>query len=349
MKSAFAYRVKSARIQQGITQDELAAALGLSKQAISQYENGRKKPESATLLSLAQYFGKPASFFLRPVITPLEKVEFRKMAALKGKKLEAVKASILDRLEPYLELESILGIESRLNNPLAGLLIREIEDAEEAANTLLKRWQLGLNPIPNILEMLEDKGIKVVEVELDEHFDGLSTLVNGEIPVIVLNQRRDTLRKRFTAMHELGHLLLEFPQGVSSRIKEKACNRFAGAMLLPGSVLREEVGNKRKRMSHRELIPIKEYYGISLAAIMYRCKDLDILPDALIDRFWRERSRNLRLKQEEGYGTYRGEERAFRFDQLLSKALAEELISLSKAAGLSGKDLKSMKETYQLI
>ena len=351
MTSPFAYRVKAARIQQGATQEQVANAIGVSKQAISQYESGRKRPESSTLIALAKYFDKPAAYFLRPVQTPLDQVDFRKKASLSGKKLQAVKTSIQDRLEPYLELESILAMSQAFVNPLEGLLIEALDQVEEAVEQLLKAWDLGLNPIPNALEMLEDHGIKVVEMPLDPEFHGLSSWVNSTIPVIVLNEAQDLPRKRFTAFHELGHLLLSFPEDRDHKFIEKACNRFAGAMLLPAQVLRSEIGNSRSHISLSELVPIKEYHGISLAAIMYRGKDLGIFSPALMKRFWEKRSRDsdLKYEKEELYGSYRGEERAFRFDQLLAKAIAEELISLSKAASLSGRDLQELKQAYWLI
>jgi len=349
MDSIFAYRVKSARIQRGITQAELAEALGISKQAISQYENGKKKPESKTLIAMARYFNKPVDFFLRPVAASLENVEFRKRASLKGKKLDAVKASILDKLEPYLELEKILGLDPSFQNPLSSISIHQMEDVEEAAELMLKKWKLGLNPIPNILEMLEEKGIKVIHTELDKKFDGLSTMVDDRIPIIVLNTSMDSLRLRFTAMHELGHLLLSIPEDTDHKKKEAYCNRFAGAMLLPRRALLNELGQGRRRIGFSELIPIKEYYGISLAAIMYRMKDLEILPEAVLRRFWAMRNQNPELKMERGFGEYKGEERSFRFEQLLSKALAEEFITYSKAAGMAGIGLQELKQSYKLI
>ena len=350
MTSPFPYRVKSARIQKGITQTQLAQALGISKQAISQYEHGRKKPESSTLIALAQYFNKPVDYFLRPVLAPLEQVEFRKELSLGGRRLEATKAAIQDKLEPYLELEQILGIASRFENPLDKFPIQTPQDAEYAAIQLQSTWKLGLNPIPNILEMLENQGIKLVHMELDGDFDGLSTWLNQEIPVIVLNEKQDTVRIRFTAMHELGHLLLQVPP--DHLHKEKLCNRFAGAMLLPAQILQRELGLHRRRISLAELIPLKEYYGISLAALMYRLQDLEILPKALTQRFWKARRQDKALKQElpeHGYGKYKGEERAFRFEQLLSKALAEEFISYSKAAALTGTDLQKLKAQHPFI
>lgn len=70
---------------------------------------------------------------MRPLSIQLEQVDFRKRASLKGKALEAVKAKVLDRLEPYLELEGILGIGIGFTNPIADVQINQIENAEEAA------------------------------------------------------------------------------------------------------------------------------------------------------------------------------------------------------------------------
>lgn len=349
MENIFAHRLKSARLQAGITQAALAEAVGISKQAVSQYEHGKKKPDSQTLIAIARYFDRSAGYFMRPFRTRLEQVDFRKRAKLKGKALESIKAHILDRLEPYLELEQILNIDPHFENPLADLVVTTEEQAENAALRLQEKWRLGLNPISNISEMLEDRGVKVVMVKVDKQFDGLSTLVDGKIPVIVINATLDTLRKRFTLLHELGHLLLPIPETASHKVCERLCNRFAGAVLLPKSTLQEEVGQNRRDINLQEMIAIKEYYGISLAAIMYWGKQLGVFTPGLANRFWKMRNANPKLRTEEGYGNYQGEERAYRFDQLLSKALALDLISFSKAAQLAGTDLQTLRAKHQLI
>ena len=349
MQSTFPYRLKSARIQRGLTQEELGRAIGVSKQAISQYEHGRKKPNSRTLVALARYLNKPAAYFLRPVIAPLDQVEFRKKAKLKGKKLAIVKANILDRLEPYLELEDILQLDIPFQNPLADFPVQSVEDAERAADHLRQAWNIGSNPIPNSLEMLEDVGVKVVEVDADLLFDGLSTWIRQNIPVIVLNQQMDVLRKRFTTMHELGHLLLQLPNDADHSFKENVCNRFAGAMLIPAAELIKELGEKRNHLILSELVAVKEYFGISLAALVYRCRDLEIFSNALSKRFWKWRSQNPDLKKENGFGTYAGVEHSNRFAQLLYKALAEDIISLSKAAGLSQQSIQELQQKHELI
>lgn len=351
MKSAFSYRLKSARIQAGITQEALAEAIGVTKQAISQYELGKKNPESTTLIAIASFFHKTAGYFMRPLTTNLEKVDFRKRASLKGRALEAVKATILDRLEPYLELEQLLGIDPGFTNPLRNLVIEAVDHAEAAAQKLLVTWKLGTNPIPNIIEMLEERSIKVITVGVDIQFDGLSTMVNDSIPVIVVNEKMDALRKRFTVMHELGHLVLNFPEDAEEAFREKACNRFAGAMLLPAGVLEAEIGLNRTRMALSELIPIKEYYGISLAAMVYRGKDLGVFSDTLVKRFWRMRNQipGLKMEEAEKFGHYPGEERSYRFEQLLARALTMELVSYSKAAQMAGVNIEALREKHQLV
>jgi len=52
---------------------------------------------------------------------------------------------------------------------------------------LRKEWDLGYDPIPDVVEMLEDKGYKVVEIDAPNSFDGLKADM-GIQKVIVLRQ-----------------------------------------------------------------------------------------------------------------------------------------------------------------
>jgi len=342
----FANRLKSIRMQRGFTQQALGDALGVSKSIISQYEKGKKKPGSATLVALARVFGVHTEYFFSEPKIQLEQVEFRKAYSLTNPKIRGIKAQVADHLEKYLELEGFVGAAVPFTNPIQGIPIYNIEDAEAAAEAVLNAWDLGTNPIPNILELLEEKGIKVVLVEEDSKFSGMSTYV-GDTPVVVLNRTMDIVRLRFTALHELGHLLLDLKME-EKKAQEKACHRFAGAMLIPD--LRTQLGGKRMRIALSELIMLKEYYGASIASIMYRAGDQGIVSRELLDRFWKRRRQSQELSNEkEGYGDYQGEERATRFNQLLAQALAEEHITFSKAAYLSGKSISELKDTQFIV
>lgn len=348
MKETFAHRFKTARLVSGISQKELADSLSVTKQAVSKYEKGLMLPDSTALLKIADILNYKPDYFFRPLTVKLENVEFRKRSSLKGKKLAAVKAQVIDKLERYLELEELMNIINDFDNPISNITIRRINDVENACNQLLAAWKLGSNPLPNILEMVEDNGIKVIEMDTENSFDGLSTWI-GKIPVIVVNKNTDIVRKRFNVLHELGHLLLQIPDDTTHKNKEAFCNRFAGAMLIPKKVFIDELGVKRSHVSINELVEIKEYYGISIAALVYRANELDIIPNSFCRRFWKRRNLDKNLKFEIGYGKYQGKESSGRFDQLLYKAIAEEVISLSKAAYLANTELKTISENLQYI
>lgn len=51
-------RIEALRRERGVTQEELAAALEVSRQTIGSLENGRYNPSIALAFKLARYFGK---------------------------------------------------------------------------------------------------------------------------------------------------------------------------------------------------------------------------------------------------------------------------------------------------
>lgn len=54
--SSFQTRLKELRLEEQLTQAELAAAIGISKSTISMYENGNREPDFETLEAFADYF-----------------------------------------------------------------------------------------------------------------------------------------------------------------------------------------------------------------------------------------------------------------------------------------------------
>ena len=201
--------------------------------------------------------------------------------------------------------------------------------------------------MPNVIEMLEAKGVKVYEVEENELFDGMSTWVNG-IPVIVINKDMNIVRKRFTALHELAHLVLEFSEDiVNEKEKERLCHNFAGAFLLPKEPFLKEFGGKRSNVSLEELKIIDEYYGISVQAIMARAKVLNLISEHSYRDFNIWLSKNGCRKKE--LGEYKGKESPIRFKKLLYQATAKGAISMSKAAALANKPLSIFEEEFVTV
>lgn len=349
MKTQFAQRLANARKMAGFSMDQLAHISGLSKNAISRYENGIMQPDSSNLIKLAKALNVKVDYFFRKSGVELQEVAFRKKAKLGSKSIDSIKYRVIDRVERYLELENILAINNQFVNPINGLHITHEQDIETATQQIRTNWRIGQNSIPAVVEMLEDNHIKVVEVEEPLEFDGLSSMIDNKIPVIVVNKNFPVERKRFTLLHELGHLLMNLPNDISDRDKEKMCHRFAGSFLIPQKKFIAELGNKRGKFLTEELIAIQKEWGISIAAIMQRAKDLGIINHDRLRQFYIKCNMNPDLKERVEASRYSMQEESFRFNQLLYKGIAQELVSLSKASALSNHSLNELKTTLSYI
>ncbi len=343
----FPERLRSARKMSGLTLEGLAEKLGhrVSKQALNKYEQGAVKPDPDLLLPLCEALDVRPDYFTRTRQVDLVHYSFRKLTKLQKREQSIAVEKTRDALERYLELEELLGIETNFHRHIPGLesQITCAEEAENAAVTVRAFFNLGDDPMFNIIEILEDKGIRVIEIDVDDAFNGMSTYVDGHVPVIVVNSRLDPKldRKRFTLLHELAHLLLKFSPDLEEKQEERLCDAFAGAMLLPGVKVKEMLGSHRSALIWNELVLIKELYGISIRAILYRLRHHGIITDYDLTTKMAELSRFYGRKDEPG--RYRGMEKAVRFRQLLLRAIAEEIISTSKAASLDNKKLADFR------
>lgn len=349
MKAVFAERFKSARLMNGFSLQDLADALDgkLSRQALHRYEKGEVIPDAEKINMLSKVLKVSSDYFFRTTKVELSDVEYRKLSKMPQKDAAIINEKTKEYLSRYLELEDILGLQNEFEHPLKNFpVITRYEQVNNAANTLRDRWELGKGPIFNTVELLEDKNIKVVKLDIAEDFDGLQTFVNGKIPVVAYNVRRANKpdRIRFTLLHELAHLLLTFGD-ITEKQKETLCHQFAGAMLLPEETIIAELGAHRNKLSTLELGNIKKQYGISMQAIVMRAKDCGIISDHYTKQFFFF-IKQMNWKVDEPV-EYQGAEESNRFGQLLFRALIEDQISMSKAASLSNQSLAEFKKEHQ--
>ena len=59
--------IRQSREQKGMTQEELAERLGVSRQAVSKWENGTVDPSTSNLLALAKLYGLSPEALLQNV------------------------------------------------------------------------------------------------------------------------------------------------------------------------------------------------------------------------------------------------------------------------------------------
>jgi Zn-dependent peptidase ImmA (M78 family)/DNA-binding XRE family transcriptional regulator len=342
-------RIKRARVAAGLSLRDAGAAAALSATAVSKFETGKLVPASDTLLRLAKALGVRVEFFLRPETARLEAPEYRKRASLGKKQLAAIEADVLDQVERYLELLSFFP-ESPVARfkvpPSLPERVASYDAVEEVALRMRSAWKLGHDAIPNLADTFEERGLLVLTTRVDDSmkFDGLAAKVGGH-HVIVVAAHWPGDRQRFTMAHELGHIVL------SGRVDraldvERACNRFAGAFLAPEPSVRVELGEVRHRFELRELHALKLRYGVSMLGWVFRARDLGIVSESTFQATMRQFSAQGFRKQEPGARVPSEVPRLF--EQLVLRALAEEMIAEAKAAELLGLTSRAFRERLVL-
>ena len=331
----FAERLKRTRKAAGLSLRALAETMGLSHGAIQKFEKGELFPSSTQLIQWAEATGFRLEYFFRPNTHELEGIEFRKRSKLPKSAIESIKADVLDQMERILELESFFPESPVQAFQIPDSLPESISswsDIEMLAENLRHIWELGMDPIRDLTETLENNGIKMLNLNnSDERFDGLCGYVN-QTPVIVVSSLWPGDRQRFTMAHELGQILLE-GRLADSIEEEKACNRFAGAFLAPARIVKGQLGTSRTRLEPRELLFLKRELGISMLTALFRAADLGIISaETQKSMFIQFSKRGWRTQEPEEYPA----ESPTLFNALVYRALGEELIGESKAAELFG-------------
>jgi len=337
-------RIKLARRKAGFSLRDLSDAMQnrVTAQAIGKYERGEDIPSSGVLTALARALDVSLAYLLDTQGLQLAGVEFRTKANTTGRDRALVETEVLEWIERYLQIELVLELDSAdWQCPLAKRQkLRDVNDAEELAVDVRKAWKLGLDPIPNMTELLEEKGLKVLTVHLPDRVSGFTCLVkrpnSADLPVIVVNNHFPLERRRLTLAHELAHRLID-GAGMSEKEVEKAANLFAGAFLMPKEHLLREVGNHRQALGYRELIGLKTLYRVSGAAVLMRLRQVGVINEATLIYAFQTIARGWRTQEPEELEPpdIRGQrERAVRFDRLCYRTLAEGMISVDKAAEL---------------
>lgn len=279
----FSIRLHEARMMMGLSMEKLAELTGgiITKQSISRYEKGLMLPKRVAKLAMAKALNISDSYFDGTNLKiDMPMLRTTSNGKLSEGELQALEAKLSFWAEQYLAKEKEAGFPTQFHNPIKGTRVSTLEDAIQASSLLREKWHCGDGPIASILRLLERKGIMILAATLPDYVFGLSTWADNEHPLMILdiNPEKSSVEKlRFTAAHELAHLLLSFPQESEYSV-EKRCDIFASFFLLPKLALIEELGSKkREKITLEEMIDIKELYGASLAASIITARDYGII------------------------------------------------------------------------
>ncbi len=345
----FGQRLRLARKRAGMSQQSLVDQLTvkLTVQSISKYENGRMLPSSSVLVALAKALDVSLDFLMSDRVGTLDGLEFRKRSRAPARDRARAEAFLIDYLDRYLAIEEILDLEAT-GDPFGDkqlLSVASESQIEDMADGLREAWHLGTAAIPSLCELLEAKGLKVVEGDLPESIHGMACRVlRGAEPVaeaVLVSQRVNVERKRFTLAHELAHRVIRSTGNPAIKL-ETAMNWFAGAFLVPRQSLLQAVGERRRRISYYELTRLKHAFGVSAAAMLVRLGQVGTLSQSSVAHAFRTFARDWRKEDpspiEAGCGVA-AFEKPRRFRRLVLRAVAEQLISPVRAAMLLNETL----------
>ncbi|SDP85819.1 Zn-dependent peptidase ImmA, M78 family [Rhodoferax sp. OV413] len=265
-------RLTLARRRRKFSKKALAEALDLDQKTVSRYESGDCLPPPESIRKLAEVTEFPESFFSGADLDEptAEAASFRSMSSMSARERDAALASgaFAFMLSDW--------VHERFSLPVSEIIdVKEGSSPEAAARLVREHWLLGEHPIPNVLQMLEAKGVRVFSLAKNSLSVDAFALWRNEIPYVFLNMHKTPERSRFDASHELGHLVLHRHGGTrGGRAVEDEANQFASAFLMPEADVRAHLSNV---YSLDQLIEKKARWRVSAAALNYRVHRLRTL------------------------------------------------------------------------
>lgn len=277
-----------ARELRSLSKKELAEKIGKSPSAVTKMEQGTLVPELDTFFTISRILNVEPAFFSRQT-TETTKLDlttcfFRsaRTVSLGEKRRTTRLGSFAFEILEYFESLGVKFPKDKIS-PLADISkTYSTEDIERIALNVRLKLEIGSGPISNLTRTLEKNGVFVVNLigEEFEKVDAFSTKINGR-PVMLLCYSKPASRLLFDLAHELGHLILHDEDSMRNANEEKEANRFASAFLMPWKTFSEECP---KRWNLDAFLHMKKRWKISIAAMLYRARDLEIISYASYTR-----------------------------------------------------------------
>jgi len=262
------------RVAAGMTQEDMANAVGVTQAAMSRYENDLREPDADTVERIADALGVTVRFLERashPAAALAVDAHMRRRATAKPtvwRQMEA-QLNMLRMHSDFLREEVALAASFAMPgfDPFA-------VDPADAARMTRTQWQMPAGPVRSLVRWIEAAGSVVFMTDLgNQRVDGLSQWT-ADHPVIVVNSAIPTDRIRWTLAHEIGHLVLHREDATDDM--EREADAFAAEFLMPGLLIRPELSN----LTLGKALDLKRQWGVSVAALIQRAHQLGVLPDS---------------------------------------------------------------------
>ncbi len=285
-------RLRVARERRGLTKEALAGRCGVTRRTVTDWEAG--KAENPPAEAIAEALGFPVGFFFQGDLDDVgvDAVSFRALTATTKRQVHKVlaAASLISSFSSWMDenfrtpAPDVPGYE--VLRPSGS----ELEPLPvEAAESLRARWGLGVQPVKDMLALLESRGVRIFGLPPEEREVDAFSYWHGARPLIYLNVAKSAERLRFDLAHELGHLCMH--RGVTTsraRRFEIDANAFASAFLMPRQGV---VAQLPGTVTLDDVFTLKRHWRVSATAMVRRLWQLDRITP------WQYRSWTAELSQ----------------------------------------------------
>jgi len=286
-------RLRVARTAAGLTQEQAAKALDVARTTMVAIERGERQVKPDELVGLATLYGVSAGSLLRETAVHADLVgQFRRSLPSgpeDGETAEAMRT--LHRLvSGYVEIERRMGQPLVMNYPPERAIRRGGLDqqAEDMAVEIRSRYGLGLSPIQDVLDVVEQEmGARVFVRRLPSRISGVFAYEDSVGACVLLNAAHPLHRRRFTLAHDVAHLVTSrratevcYLEDGSKAPAERFADLFAAAFLMPGATLRRRFGETTAttgKFTPRDLLLMAHAFRVSTEAMCRRLEQLDLL------------------------------------------------------------------------
>lgn len=277
-------RLTLARHLAGLRKSDLAGLIDKSATAVAAWESGAKRPTAATVAQLALSLSVDPGFFaVRPddIAALSTTPHFRSLRSTSQLARDQAFAygqlamDIATILEKHVEFPGV-------DVPCLPVTAGPVDDGgpERAARLVRDAWGIGDGPAGHLVRLLEHHGVLVVFSPPQTASVDAYSFDSRLRPVVVLNPiKRDYYRQRFDVAHELGHLIMHGDAEPGGRIVEEQAHRFASELLMPAAQIRDFLPATMGGNVWVTLAKLKERWGVSMQALLYRARRLDRLGD----------------------------------------------------------------------
>lgn len=282
--------IRQARLGAGMSQASLADLTSLDRTMIAKIEAGTRRVDALELTRIGSALNVPVDHLLAPPpavishrVAPIAE-DTDTDTGRRSYRVQVVISAWLRDVRQIIDvgtLQSVppLSYQGRIELP---------EHARHAARWLRDHHGLGDDPVQSILALCERSGQFTLVSELPG--DGAS-LIDGDVAVAVVNSEGNPGRRRATAAHELGHLILgdeyssDLAVNLSRDDRESLINAFAAELLLPLRALR--TSNAPGAGTRTGLIRVAARYRTSWSLAL-RQAELARWIDAPTSRQWQQ-------------------------------------------------------------